>query len=73
MTKVIFALILTLITFTLTRSAVTKIDPMTKDMTTTMAMDQDSSTINKSDYNVPMIMNACNESFRIEMGIFLYF
>lgn len=71
MTKVIFALILTLITFTLTRSAVTKIDPMTKDMTTTM--DQDSSTINKSDYNVPMIMNACNESFRIEMGIFLYF
>lgn len=72
MTKLLLAIVVTVITFALSRSANTPTkDTMTKEATlmTTMA-DQDSS-IDSNDVDVIAVMNTCNESFRIEMGKFL--
>ncbi|XP_026740581.1 uncharacterized protein LOC113502999 [Trichoplusia ni] len=66
MAKVIFAITLTLVTFTLIKCANTKSNQMTKEAPVN-AKDQDSS-IDVSDLDTQAIMNACNESFRIEMS-----
>lgn len=67
MAKVIFAITLTLVTFTLIKCANTKSNQMTKEAPVN-AKDQDSS-IDVSDLDTQAIMNACNESFRIEMSM----
>nr|AWT22243.1 odorant-binding protein 6 [Mythimna separata] len=69
MTKLLLATVLIVITFALTRSASTQMkDAMPKEaMTTTTTANQDSS-IDSTDIDVIAVMNACNESFRIEMS-----
>lgn len=68
MMKVLLGIVLTVITFALTKSANTQMkDATTKDtMPITTMSDQDSS--NNIDVDVLAVMNSCNESFRIEMG-----
>ncbi|XP_075983799.1 uncharacterized protein LOC142981645 [Anticarsia gemmatalis] len=74
MTKIIFALICTVI-FALTMSANTRMDNMSNNRgsmgsmgSTTTAMDQDSSSNESKELDMEMIMNDCNETFRIEMA-----
>nr|XP_021196320.2 uncharacterized protein LOC110380618 [Helicoverpa armigera] len=69
MTRVLLTIGLIVITFALTQSANTKTSAMPKEaMTTTTMSDQDSSIDNNADVDVIAVMNACNESYRIEMA-----